>query len=52
MVYEFFTQRVNQWLGILLLLSITFWTVLYYFTNKAQAIAENFSSEQTIYLEK
>ncbi len=38
----FFKQRVNQWLCIALIGLMCFWTVLYYVTNKAQAIAENF----------
>ncbi|MEK7184862.1 MAG: hypothetical protein AAB683_01875 [Patescibacteria group bacterium] len=30
---------MNQWLCIALISLMTFWTVLYYATNKAQAIA-------------
>lgn len=37
----FLQQRVNQWLCIALIGLMCFWTVLYYVTNKAQAIAGN-----------
>jgi hypothetical protein len=35
---SFFRQKVNQWLCIALISLMCFWTVLYYLTNKAQAI--------------
>lgn len=34
----FLKQQVNQWLCIALIALMAFWTVLYYMTNKAQAI--------------
>jgi hypothetical protein len=37
-------QPVNQWLCIAFLGLFCFWTVLYYFTEKAQAIGENYVS--------
>lgn len=37
----FLKQRVNQWLCIALLGLMCFWTVLFYFTHKAQEIADN-----------
>ncbi len=45
-----FKQRVNQWLSIALICLMCFWTVLYYLTNKAQAIGEDFvtSLDQSI----
>jgi len=35
-------QPVNQWLCIAFISLLCFWTVLYYFTNKAQAIGETY----------
>ena len=34
-------QNVNQWLCIALVSLMCFWTVLFYFTNKAQALGED-----------
>ncbi len=36
-------QPVNQWLCIALISLLCFWTVLYYFTQTAQAIGENYA---------
>ncbi len=44
----FLRQRVNQWLCIALLGLMCFWTVLYYLTNKAEAIGNNFSANLNI----
>ena len=37
----FLQQRVNQWLCLALISLMCFWTVLYYVTDKAQAIGSN-----------
>ncbi len=37
----FFKQSVNQWLCIALLGLICFWVVLYYLSNKANAIGNS-----------
>ena len=47
----FFKQRVNQWLCIALICLMGFWTVLYYFTSKAQEIGNEIVSERGAYLE-
>lgn len=41
----FLKQKVNQWLCIALLGLMCFWTVLYYLTNKAQAISDNYADQ-------
>ena len=38
---SFFKQQVNQWLCIALIGLMCFWTVLYYLTNKAEAIGSS-----------
>lgn len=35
----FIRQNINPWLCMILISLMAFWTVLYYFTNKARAIA-------------
>jgi hypothetical protein len=35
-------QPVNQWLCIAFISLLCFWTVLYYFTQKAAIIADNY----------
>ncbi len=35
-------QPVNQWISIAFIGVFCFWTVLYYFTEKAQAIGQNY----------
>jgi hypothetical protein len=42
----FLKQGVNQWLCIALLALMCFWTMLYYMTNKAQALGESYSVDQ------
>lgn len=37
-------QPVNQWLCIAFIGLFCFWTVLYYFTQKAQLVAETYSA--------
>ena len=39
-------QPVNQWLCIAFLGLLCFWTVLYYFTESAQAVGENFAVQR------
>jgi hypothetical protein len=34
----FFKQRINQWLCLALIGLMCFWTVLYYLSNKVEAI--------------
>ncbi len=46
----FLKQKVNQWLCIALISLMTFWTVLYYLSNKAQAIGSLSVSERNAYL--
>jgi hypothetical protein len=41
-------QKVNSYLCIALICLMTFWVVLYYFTHKAFAIADNFSSTANV----
>jgi len=38
----FFFQKVNSWLGIALIGLLCFWTTLFYLTNKANAIGNNY----------
>lgn len=45
----FLTQKVNQGLCIALISLMAFWTVLYYFTHKAEAIGESFASNYAEY---
>lgn len=42
----FLKQQVNQWLCIALVCLMAFWTVLYYFTNKALAIGDNIVADR------
>ena len=37
-------QPVNQWLCIAFVGVLCFWTLLYYFTQKVQAIGESFNT--------
>ncbi len=46
---EFFKQKINQWLCIALVALMCFWTVLYYFTNKAIAIGNDLVIDETIF---
>lgn len=43
---NFFVQKVNSPLCIILVGLMAFWTVLYYFTHKAQAIADNLAVDE------
>lgn len=43
MNYEFWRQKISSPLAILLVALMAFWTVLYYFTNRANAIADSWS---------
>ena len=47
---NFFGQKVNQNLCLALISLMAFWTVLYYFTNKAEAIADNLGMTSYSYL--
>lgn len=40
----FLKQQVNQWLCIALIALMAFWIVLYYMTNKAQAVGDQFTN--------
>ncbi len=40
-------QPVNQWLCIAFISLLCFWTLLYYFTQKAEAIGKNFNMLDT-----
>jgi hypothetical protein len=42
----FLKQSVNQWLCLALIGLMCFWTVLYYLTNKANAIGNTIMSER------
>ncbi len=46
MNFEFWYQKVSSPLSIVLLLLMCFWTVLFYFTHRAGAIAEELSVSQ------
>lgn len=41
-------QKVNSGLAILLISSMTFLVVLFYFTHKASAIGQNFAQYNTL----
>lgn len=43
----FFKQQVNQWLCLALIALMAFWTILYYFIHKAEAIGNQYTSSQT-----
>lgn len=43
----FLKQKVNTYLCIALLSLMAFWTVLYYFTHKAAAIGNQYTSSLT-----
>lgn len=45
---EFLVQKVSSPLCILLTALMAFWTVLYYFTHKAQAIGDNLAIEEEV----
>ncbi len=47
---NFLGQKVNQNLCLALISLMAFWTTLYYFTNKAEAIAENLGTASYSYL--
>ena len=40
-MHDFLHQNVNQWLCIMLVALMCFWTVLYYVSNKAEAFGES-----------
>ncbi len=40
-------QPVNQWLCIIFLGLLCFWTLVYYFTNKAEAVRDRYVTERT-----
>ncbi len=42
-------QPVNQWICIAFIGVLTFWIVLYYFTQKAEIVAESYTAT-SIYL--
>ena len=44
----FLKQKVNQWLCIALIGLMGFWTVLYYLTNKAEAIGNNAIADRNV----
>lgn len=48
---DFFHQKINSYLCIALLALMTYWTVLFYATNKAQAIGNDYIASQTFPLE-
>ena len=37
-------QPVNQWLCVAFMGVLCFWTLLYYFVQKAQAVGKNFNT--------
>jgi hypothetical protein len=39
-------QPVNQWLCIIFLGLLCFWTLVYYFTNKAEAVSDRYVNER------
>jgi hypothetical protein len=42
---NFFRQKVNSFLAIILLGSACFWTVVYYFNNKVEAVTGDQNTE-------
>ncbi len=44
----FLRQQVNQWLCIALIGLMGFWTVLYYLTDKAEAIGNSTADDKSI----
>ncbi len=43
----FLKQQINQWLCIALIALMCVWTLLYYTTNRAQALGESIVSSQS-----
>lgn len=48
-MYNFLTQRINQWLCIALIGLMAFWVVLYYFSHKATLIGNSVVSGISFY---
>lgn len=46
-MHAFFEQKINSYLCIALISLMSYWTVLFYATHKAEAIGDQYSSSLT-----